>query len=431
MSLTEQTWKEKAKTKLQQIQHWVRRGDAPYLVYGTVAGLSLWPMVEAVAAAPPGQLPGSIYLALGSLAGGVGSNLIAEQLQRWRDRAKPVTEPEVAAWIAQEASRNAELRQAIDTLLTNLAAIPQAQAAVNEADRAWFTQVLQQELTQLGNLPRFQAMLLGDGAIAQGQGSIAVGKQGAYVGGNVGGSVIIGNVYHGPPTQDPAEALRIYRDVLVRGSGQLPLRGVGIEASDPASSQKPLGLAAVYIDLDTTTQVKQKAKAKKERETGLSPEKEPDTRPLPALEAAALNRRLVLLGQPGGGKSTFVNHLAHCLAAHALYPAANWAGHLPGWPPAETTLLPIVVILRDFAQQLPEKLPAPEAHHLWDFLLRRLQAQRLGFVADPLEQVLEAGQALVLLDGLDEIASVERRVFVRDALLAFARRYHPQSQVLL
>jgi predicted NACHT family NTPase len=64
---------------------------------------------------------------------------------------------------------------------------------------------------------------------------------------------------------------------------------------------------------------------------------------------------VVLLGDPGSGKSTFVNHLAHCLALHLQEPKANWLKHLPGW--TETDTLPIVVILRDFARGLPDPLP--------------------------------------------------------------------------
>jgi hypothetical protein len=122
----------------------------------------------------------------------------------------------------------------------------------------------------------------------------------------------------------------------------LPLRGVDVGASDPTTGHRPLALANVYVDLDTTSAVKTTAKDKKSRggEPGLL---EKDTRPLGALEATIANRHLVLLGIPGGGKSTFVSHLAHCLAMAALEPAANWLAHVPGWSPKEADALPILV----------------------------------------------------------------------------------------
>lgn len=49
MNFTSETWMNQAHQKLQGIGHWLKKGDAPYLAYGTVAGLSLWPLVEAAA----------------------------------------------------------------------------------------------------------------------------------------------------------------------------------------------------------------------------------------------------------------------------------------------------------------------------------------------------------------------------------------------
>ena len=60
------------------------------------------------------------------------------------------------------------------------------------------------------------------------------------------------NFYEGEPTDDPIEALQIYRRVLLAKTGNLPLRGVDKVASDP-NRVKAVGLANVYIDLDTTT----------------------------------------------------------------------------------------------------------------------------------------------------------------------------------
>jgi formylglycine-generating enzyme required for sulfatase activity len=248
------------------------------------------------------------------------------------------------------------------------------------------------------------------------------------IGGNV--KIIHGNVYNGPPTADPAEALRIYCQVLVAGSRYLPLRGVDVGAGDPAAGQQPLNLARVYIALDTRTQVAaEETRAEKARPAGGRADPVGDgkeTRPLPALEATAANRRLALLGDPGSGKSTFVGHLAHCLAAHALAPEAGWLGHIPGW--SDGAPRPVMIVLRDFARWLAVRVAAEaktkaEPSLMWEFITGRLRAQNLEFAAEPLRATLEAGQAFLIFDGLDEIAGRASPRLVRDAVAAFADRY--------
>jgi len=264
-----------------------------------------------------------------------------------------------------------------------------------------------------------QAEVTGSGAVARGAGAVAAGAGGVAVGGDMHG-----NIYVGPPPKDHTEALAIYRRVVAQACGQLPLRGVDVGAADPTTGQKPLGLANVYVDLDTRTQVELAPAEKKKRGQARSMPGERDTRPLSALEATIANRKLALLGDPGGGKSTFVHHLAHCLAANGLE-------HLPGWPKKEAEALPIVVILRDFARNLPDPLPRrAEPSHLWNFIVERLRAQNLELAAEPIEQALENGTALVLLDGLDEVPTVAGRAFVRDAVTALAKRY-PASRYLV
>src|SRR3990170_3586797 len=232
------------------------------------------------------------------------------------------------------------------------------------------------------------------------------------------------NVYLGPEPENHAQALAIYCRLVAQATASLPVRGVDVGASDPTTAGARLGLVNVYIDLDTTTRVKTKEENKSSRKGETSVPGEGGTRTVSALEAVNANRRLVLLGDPGGGKSTFVNFLAHCLAAHALEPDAGWLSHLPDWSDSHKDLLPVVVVLRDFARSLPEKLPTQaEPRHLWDFIAARLSAQNLEAAVEPLCQTLERGQALVLLDGLDEVPTQAQRIFVRDAVQAFAGRY--------
>ncbi|QTA82797.1 Sulfatase-modifying factor enzyme domain-containing protein [Desulfonema limicola] len=222
---------------------------------------------------------------------------------------------------------------------------------------------------------------------------------------------IFGNVYMGEPVSDPDEALKIYCRVMTASFRNLPLRGVDLGASDPGRGQY-MELAQVYVDLNTQTQVEiEESKGSREK-----------TRLLRALEASIKNRQLVILGDPGSGKSTFVNHLALCLGCHIHDPYAGWIDRLKGWPDNEANAVPVLVVLRDFARWLAGD-ETPEPRLLWKFIVSRLEAKNLGFASDAIHKVLENGRAVVLLDGLDEIPTQAQKSFVRDAVAAFAGRY--------
>jgi HEAT repeat protein len=102
---------------------------------------------------------------------------------------------------------------------------------------------------------------------------------------------------------------------------------------------------------------------------------------VPPEEALRKYRLCVVLGDPGAGKTTMLRHLALCAAQ----------GRLDGLP-----ALPVFVSLHRFVQSGCEALLDFVAEE-WD--------KRYGFpVARPyIEGRLEAGEALLLLDGLDEV----------------------------
>ncbi|WP_347403550.1 NACHT domain-containing protein [Solwaraspora sp. WMMD406] len=138
---------------------------------------------------------------------------------------------------------------------------------------------------------------------------------------------------------------------------------------------------------------------------------EPDrAQPAPVLDAVRTNAQSLVLGDPGTGKTTLLKHLA---LTHAL---ALASGNPVQGKPAR---FPIYLRIGDYARQgYPEQ-------GIGEFLpgyLNRLECRTAG-LADLLRRELDAGRCLVLLDGLDEIASAELRRGVVEAVTRFVTAY--------
>ncbi len=140
--------------------------------------------------------------------------------------------------------------------------------------------------------------------------------------------------------------------------------------------------------------------------------------------AVAEKDRVYLEGDPGTGKTTTLHHLAMVLVrAHAGEPDdAERLGFSEPFP------VPVFVPLADLWKKLGSDLPEGGHAPLLQFL-----QDRAGFaLPDPerLEPALRDGRIILLLDGLDEVPSVEGRrraaLILRDFVAAF-----PQSRYVL
>ena len=262
----------------------------------------------------------------------------------------------------------------------------------------------------------------GDGAIAQGKKAVAVGKDGTYIGrDHIEKQIVLKGT-------DPASrALRVYLEALRTECTVLPIAAMGGDEE----ARRDVTLDKVYIALDTTTAVTVMDREGM-REFEATPQShEPKQKRLPVLTAVLAHPRVVLLGGPGSGKSSFVNQLISEVAAARLKKP-----HRIQDAPAELLArMPVKIVLRELAERFAESkltehspdrdlFEAVWAH--WAVELKRLGGAN---AEDKLRALLQAGKGLLVFDGLDEVA-LESRLIIRKAVGAVLT-YYPTARAIV
>ena len=431
---TQETWRARAGQKLGELGRRLKTAagrDAPYVAYSTLAGLTLWPAVEqAVTTGEAWRVMGALF----GIGAGVGGNLIASRIEAWTKQAERPDETDVIVWAAAGAG-DAALRDALDAIVERLDALPAAAAALGEAERPAFADALRRDAGQLGNLTTIDRLLTEGGAVFFGSVSAARDIQAAPK--TVHGHEIRDNVFHGPVTigaddesrPDPAALRRAYLNHVFENTAYLTLGGIDPQAKGDAETR--LALAAVYTGLYTWSErpddVIQTHPNRIERRTARS-----------AVQELNRHRHLVLMGDPGSGKSTFAGFVALCLSGEVLGDSITNLSLLTAPLPDEKgddrnerqpwnhgPLLPALILLRDFAAAgLPPAGHEASAEHLWRFLETRLGAAGIGDYAPYLRnEWLERG-GLLILDGLDEVPeAASRRKQIKQVVAGFASTF--------
>ncbi|MFB0534903.1 MAG: DUF4062 domain-containing protein, partial [Anaerolineae bacterium] len=139
---------------------------------------------------------------------------------------------------------------------------------------------------------------------------------------------------------------------------------------------------------------------------------------VPIQELLPRHRWLVVLGDPGAGKTTFLRYVALTLATgptmteERLGVKANW--------------LPILVPIAAYAEKLKDD---PDLS-LTDYLPRYFKAHELPDLGPLFQAEIERGNCLFLLDGLDEVGSPGDRLAAVKRVADLARRY-PDNRIIV
>ncbi len=288
--------------------------------------------------------------------------------------------------------------------------------------------------------------LQGSGALIQGKKNIGAGKGGVAAkkikksqvntgkkGKNIKAKTYIENAKFEGTSQGQeisGKTKERYLRKLINEFQTLPLAAMG--GGDELKGE--VTLDQVYIALNTETPREDSEGKIKGRERVHQPDwqlAEEKHEMYAAMDIVKQTKKVLLLGGPGSGKSTFAKELCAKLANIQLKNGQP----LEGW---DKQLLPLFLVLRHVVQELSLLDLTDDSHEQQDQRLAEVlyQAWCKPFghdhetAGDILEEALLPGNVLLVFDGVDEVP-VEQRPRVYQAVMAILVRYPKLKHIIV
>lgn len=124
------------------------------------------------------------------------------------------------------------------------------------------------------------------------------------------------------------------------------------------------------------------------------------------LEAVQHHSKLMVLGKPGAGKTTFLKYLAmQCIEGQF-----------------QVNRVPLFITLKDFAE-------APKQLYVLEYIAQQLSSCGVRDATIRAEQLLRQGRALMLLDGLDEVREEDTKRVLKQ-IEDFSAQFHTNQVVI-